>query len=166
MPNSSFASTATNRPKGARNERALTPQGQKTVRTLTVEAQEMIVQYQADWMPDMGHFEFSSPHEPPRRIPVSETGYRSHFAPMEDVVASSSPQDYARDFVLSQIRSRHLECENQTAISFRCSDPQISPAGADRQGISVVWCSLYYAGKIAHCVQGWPVSRGAIHDAR
>jgi hypothetical protein len=73
--------------------------------TLTVEAQEMIVQYQADWMPDMGHFEFSSPHEPPRRIPVSETGYRSHFAPMEDVVASSSPQDYARDFVLSQIRS-------------------------------------------------------------
>ena len=36
--------------------------------TLTVEAQEMIVQYQADWMPDMGHFEFSSPHEPPRRL--------------------------------------------------------------------------------------------------
>ena len=73
--------------------------------TLTVEAQEMIVQYQADWMPDMGHFEFRSPHEPPRRIPVSETGYRSHFAAMEDVAASSSPQDYARDFVVSQIRA-------------------------------------------------------------
>jgi hypothetical protein len=73
--------------------------------TLTVESQEMIVQYQADWMPDMGHFEFRSPHEPPRRIPVSETGYRSHFAAMEDVVASSSPQDYARDFVVSQIRT-------------------------------------------------------------
>jgi hypothetical protein len=73
--------------------------------TLTVEAQEMIVQYQADWMPDMGHFEFRSPHEPPRRIPVSETGYRSHFAAMEDVVASSSPQDYAYDFVVSQLRS-------------------------------------------------------------
>lgn len=73
--------------------------------TLTVEAQEMIVQYQADWMPDMGHFEFRSPYEPPRRIPVSETGYRSHFAATEDVEASSSPQDYARDFVVSQIRS-------------------------------------------------------------
>jgi hypothetical protein len=73
--------------------------------TLTVEAQEMIVQYQADWMPDTGHFEFRSPHEPARRIPVSETGYRSHFAPTEDVEASASPQDYARNFVLSQIRS-------------------------------------------------------------
>jgi hypothetical protein len=47
--------------------------------TLTVEAQEMIVQYQADWMPDMGHFEFRSPHEPPRRIPLSETGYSERY---------------------------------------------------------------------------------------
>jgi hypothetical protein len=73
--------------------------------TLTVEAQEMIVQYQADWMPDMGHFEFRSPYEPPRRIPVSETGYRSHFAAMEDVDASSSPQDYAREVAISMIRA-------------------------------------------------------------
>jgi hypothetical protein len=47
-------------------------------------------------MADTGHFEFRSPHEPPRRIPISETGYRSHFAPMDDVEASTSPQEYMR----------------------------------------------------------------------
>jgi hypothetical protein len=73
--------------------------------TLIVEAQEMIVKYVPDWMVDMGHFEFKSPHEPPRRIPVSETGYRSHFAPMDEVNAANSPEDYARDYALSRLRS-------------------------------------------------------------
>jgi hypothetical protein len=68
--------------------------------TLVIEAQEMIVTCQPNWMTDVGHFEFRSPLEPPRRIPVSETGYRSHFASMADVEASTSPQDYARDVVL------------------------------------------------------------------
>ena len=72
--------------------------------SLVVEAQEMIVKYIPNWMADTGQFEFRSPHKPPRRIPVSETGYRSHFANMEDVQASPSPHDYARDFVLAQIR--------------------------------------------------------------
>jgi hypothetical protein len=40
--------------------------------TLVIEAQEMIVTYQPNWMTDVGHFEFRSPHEPARRIPVSE----------------------------------------------------------------------------------------------
>jgi hypothetical protein len=44
--------------------------------TLVIEAQEMIVTYQPNWMTDVGHFEFRSPEEPARRIPVSETGYR------------------------------------------------------------------------------------------
>jgi hypothetical protein len=71
-----------------------------------VEAQEMIVKYKPDWMVDMGQFEFRSPHKPVRRIPVSETGYRSHFARMVDVEASTSPHDYAREFVVAQLRSR------------------------------------------------------------
>jgi hypothetical protein len=75
--------------------------------TLVVEAQAMIVKYMPDWMVDMGQFEFRSPHKPPRRIPVSETGYRSHFARMDEVEACASPQDYARDYVLAQLRSRH-----------------------------------------------------------
>jgi hypothetical protein len=74
--------------------------------TLVVEAQEMIVEYQPNWMTDVGHFEFRSPHEPPRRIPISETGYRSHFASVEQVEAASGPQDYAREIVLAQLRSR------------------------------------------------------------
>jgi hypothetical protein len=74
--------------------------------TLVVEAQEMIVKYVPDWMVDMGHFEFRSPHKPPRRIPVSETGYRSHFAPMDEVNAAASPEDYARDYALSRLRPR------------------------------------------------------------
>ena len=75
--------------------------------TLVVEAQEMIVKYVPDWMVDMGQFEFRSPHKPARRIPVSESGYRSHFARMADVEASASPQDYARDYVLDHLRSRY-----------------------------------------------------------
>jgi hypothetical protein len=74
--------------------------------TLVVEAHEMIATYQPNWMIDLGHFEFRSPHEPARRIPVSETGYRSHFASMEDVEVADSPQDYARDVVLELLRSR------------------------------------------------------------
>ena len=74
--------------------------------TLTVEAQEMIVQYQPNWMTDVGHFEFRSPHDPARRIPISETGYKSHFAPMGEVEAATSPQDYAREIVLASLRSR------------------------------------------------------------
>jgi hypothetical protein len=61
--------------------------------TLSIEGQEMIVDYRPDYLGDVGHFEFRSPHEPPRRIPVSETGYRSYFAAMEDVKAASSPRD-------------------------------------------------------------------------
>ena len=74
--------------------------------TLTIEGQEMIVQYQANWMADVGHFEFRSPHEPARRIPVSETGYRSHFARMDEVEAAASPEDYAREIALALLRSR------------------------------------------------------------
>ena len=74
--------------------------------TLIVEAQEMIVEYQPNWSADTGMFVFQSPHEPPRRIPISETGYRSHFAAREDVEASPSPKDYAREVVLAHLRSR------------------------------------------------------------
>lgn len=73
----------------------------KLVFKLVVEAQEMRVVYTPNWSEDYGHFEFHSPHNPPRRIPVSETGYRSHFAPMEEVKAAASPKDYARELVLA-----------------------------------------------------------------
>jgi hypothetical protein len=82
------------------------PKGRVTF-TIVVEAQEMLVEYtlaKRGYMSGLGQFIFRSPHKPARRIPVSETGYRSHFARMEDVEACDSPQVYARDFVLAQIR--------------------------------------------------------------
>ena len=101
--------------------------------TLVVEAQAMIVKYMPDWMVDYGQFEFRSPHKPARRIPVSETGYRSHFAPMEDVEASASPQDYARDFVLHHLRSRH-QTRNEDRDQLPLFWSANTPAGRNRQG--------------------------------
>jgi hypothetical protein len=71
---------------------------------ISVEGQEMLVEYEPDWMDGMGHFQFRSPFKTPRRIPVSETGYRSHFADMEEIEAADSPEDYARRYALSLIR--------------------------------------------------------------
>jgi hypothetical protein len=70
--------------------------------TLSVEGQEMRVTYVPNWSTGEfahGHFEFESPYDPPRRIPVSETGYLSHFAPMADISTAESPADYARSLV-------------------------------------------------------------------
>jgi hypothetical protein len=75
--------------------------------TITVEAQPMLVSYEPRWLKsDYAHFKFRSPHKPARRIPVSETGYLSHFASMEDVKDAKSPQDFAREEALALLRSR------------------------------------------------------------
>lgn len=71
---------------------------------LVVEAQEMVVTYDPiglDGEFALGHFEFRSPYEPPRRIPVSKTGYLSHFAPFSKVAGFDSPEDYAKALVLA-----------------------------------------------------------------
>ncbi len=78
----------------------------KAVFTLTIDAQEMDVRYVPYWTKGLapyGHFEFRSPHEPRRRIPVSETGYRSYFAPMHEIEAAPSVEDYARMVALALI---------------------------------------------------------------
>ena len=73
--------------------------------TIVVEAQKMVVDYRPNWLTDHGQFEFRSPLKPARRIPVSETGYRSYFAPMDEVKAASSPKDYAYKVAVSMIRA-------------------------------------------------------------
>ena len=55
---------------------------------------------------DKARVHFPEAHKPPRRIPVSETGYFSHFASMEEVKAAKSPQDFAREEPLALLRSR------------------------------------------------------------
>jgi hypothetical protein len=80
--------------------------GRKTF-TITVEAQPMVVSYEPRWLKsDFAHLEFRSPHKPARRIPVSDTGYMSHFVSMDDVKAAKSPQDFAHEEALALLRSR------------------------------------------------------------
>ncbi len=76
--------------------------------SLVVEAQEMLVEYEPNWSDGefpYGHFEFRSLHNPPRRIPVSETGYLSHFAPMHEVASFANPNEYASAFVRTVLDS-------------------------------------------------------------
>jgi hypothetical protein len=80
------------------------PKGPVTF-TIVVEDQKMVVDYQRNWTATTGLFEFRSPHNPPQRIPISESGYRRHIARVRDVEASS-PQDYAREFVLAVATGR------------------------------------------------------------
>jgi hypothetical protein len=78
----------------------------ETVFTLTIDAQEMSVRYHPYWTKGLapyGHFEFRSPCEPRRRIPVSETGYRSYFAPMDEIEAAPSVEEYARAVAMALI---------------------------------------------------------------
>jgi hypothetical protein len=78
----------------------------ETVFTLTIDAQEMSVRYQPYWtrgIAPYGFLEFRSPCEPRRRIPVSETGYRSYFAPMHEIEAAPSVEGYARAVAIAII---------------------------------------------------------------
>lgn len=101
-------------------------QARKTERKLrfrlVVEAQEMIVAYKPNWSGGefaVGHFEFRSPFDPPRPIVVSETGYLSHFVPMEELAACDSPESYARAFVLAVLnRGRKPKADGEQLSLF------------------------------------------------
>jgi hypothetical protein len=70
----------------------------ETVFTLTIDAQEIRVRYRPNHIGGRDAYailEFISPHQPRRRTPVSESGYRSFFAPMRDIEAASSIEIYA-----------------------------------------------------------------------
>jgi hypothetical protein len=93
----------------------------KEMRTTTfrieIEAQEMVVTYEPNWCDGSnGHFEFKSPHEPPRRIVLSESGYLSHFAPMDAIKTFKTPEDYARAFVTSILASRRKPMRGQLSL--------------------------------------------------
>jgi hypothetical protein len=90
---------------------------------LTIEGQEMLVSYKPDYFGGefaQGHFEFRSPHKPPRRIVVSETGYLSHFAPMAEVGSCGGPETFVREFVdaiLNRTRKIKLGKQNNDQLS-------------------------------------------------
>jgi hypothetical protein len=102
--------------KPSRRRKARPARTRRKTFTITVEAQPMFVSYQP-LRSGYGHFEFRSPHKPPRRIPVSETGYRSHFASMEDVKEARSLKDFARQFALASLRSQQSRPEDPRQLS-------------------------------------------------
>jgi hypothetical protein len=69
----------------------------ETTFTISIDAQDITVRYRSRYFvsADYGRFEFLSPHEPRRRIPVSETGYRNHFSPMHEIEAAPNLEEYA-----------------------------------------------------------------------
>jgi hypothetical protein len=77
-----------------------------TTFTIVLDAQKIAVEYEPHWMEDIGHFQFRSPRKPSRPISISETGYRSYYAPMEEVEAAASPQDFALEAARAILRSR------------------------------------------------------------
>lgn len=69
---------------------------------LTVDAQDMLVEYTPNYFDGefaQGHFEFRSPYKPSRGIPVSRTGYLSHFSPMAQIEWVGNPEEFARRIV-------------------------------------------------------------------
>ena len=108
-------------PKQASRRKAGSVAKPKATRTKTfrieIEAQEMLVTYEPNWLDgNDGHFEFKSPFDPPRRIVLSETGYHSHFAPMDAIGTFRSPEDYARAFVTSVLESRRKPMLGQLSL--------------------------------------------------
>jgi hypothetical protein len=91
--------------KPSRRKKAAPAKRKRVTFRITVEAQEMVVSYEPDYFAEMGHFVFRSPHKPPRRIPVSLTGYLSHFVPMYEVKEAKSPQALAQIEALAIMRS-------------------------------------------------------------
>jgi hypothetical protein len=76
---------------------------------LEYEGQRMAVKYTRekfgageDYAVD--HFQFRSLEDPPRRIPVSETGYRSHFVSSAEVAGSGDLEAFARAIVVAIVR--------------------------------------------------------------
>lgn len=92
--------------KASRRKKARPDKNRPMTFRISVEAQPVVVRYQPNWMDDLGQFEFSSPYKPPRRTPLSNSGYYCHFASMEDVKAAKSPQDFAREEALALLHSR------------------------------------------------------------
>ena len=76
--------------------------------TLTIDAQDILVRYRPRYFvtADYAHFEFTSPHQPPRRIPISDTGYCSHFSPIHEIGAAPSVEEYAYKLAIALTRAK------------------------------------------------------------
>jgi hypothetical protein len=74
---------------------------QEATFTITIEAQEIQVHYRPRRFAHYSHLEFMSLHSPRRRIPLSKTGYLSHFSPMHEIEAALSVEAYAEALAIA-----------------------------------------------------------------
>ena len=84
--------------------------------SLTIEGQQIDIAYTPNKYADHGHFEFHSPHQPPRRILISETGYRSYFAPMWKVEEVGCPQACAEAIIKALMKMQTVADDPQPSL--------------------------------------------------
>jgi len=65
--------------------------------TISIDSQSIHVSFTPYCFSEYGHFIFRSPYDPPRRIPFSETGFKSYFAPMWQIEEYGTPQQCAEE---------------------------------------------------------------------
>jgi hypothetical protein len=84
---------------------------EETVFTIEAEGLPVRVRYRPGYLKAMGrgHMEFLSTAQPPRPIPISATGYRSHFCAPEAVAQLGTPEAYARAYCKAMMRKRRGE---------------------------------------------------------
>jgi len=79
--------------------------------TVTIDGQVMDITFRPYRFANYGHLEFISPHKPLRRIPVSETGYFSHFFPMDEIEASEDIEIFIRELAIATMKQKALPYE-------------------------------------------------------
>jgi len=80
---------------------------------ITVNDQKMNVSYTPNCFANYGHFEFRSPYQPRQRILISETGYRSHFAPMWHIEEFGYLHEYAIEIVNALLKGSKANEETE-----------------------------------------------------
>jgi hypothetical protein len=84
---------------------------EETIFTIEAEGVPVRVRYCPHYFATMGlaHMEFRSASEPPKPIPISATGYRSHFCAPEAVAQLGTPEAYATAYCKAMLRKRRGE---------------------------------------------------------
>jgi len=79
--------------------------------TITVNGNLIKVRYNPTWSStlNLAHVEFHSPASPAQPIPVSSTGYRSHFFTKEHISSFNSLEHYAVSFCVAMLRNKRQE---------------------------------------------------------
>lgn len=78
---------------------------------ITVNGSAIKVRYNPTWSRtfDSAHMEFHSVESPAQPIPISKTGYRSHFSYRKNISSFDSPEHYAVSFCIAMICNKGKE---------------------------------------------------------